>query len=106
MAIFACSSELSPSLALGTISLGTVSHRARCQLHSPSRALSPHGHTRGAGASRLFPPGSLPALKLSPRQDDGLLCAHHPLLYVPMHETSVSAEVNINEFGRTLQLPN
>lgn len=62
-------------------------------------------YLRGVGASFLSSPSSLPALKLSPRQEDGLLCAHHPLPYVPPHETSVSAELDINEFERTPQLP-
>lgn len=61
---------------------------------------------RGAGASHLCSPSSLPALELSPGQEDGLLCAHRPLPYVPLHETSVSAELDINEFERTHQLPN
>lgn len=41
MTIFACSGKLSPSLASGTIFLGTASHRAHCQLRSLSCALSP-----------------------------------------------------------------
>lgn len=66
----------------------------------------PRAYLGGIGASLLSSPSSLPALKLSPRQEDGLLCAHHPLSYVPLDETSVSAELDINEFERTHQLPN
>lgn len=84
-----------------------TSLRDHCQLRSPSRAPSPsRAYLRGAGASLLSSPSSLPALKLSPRQEDGLLHAHHPLPYVPLHETSVSAELDINELERTHQLPN
>lgn len=100
-AIFACSGKLSPSLALWTISLGTASRGARCQLQSPSHVLSPRGHWSWTLMSF---PSRLPACPEAFTQAGRW--AHHPLPYVPMHESSVSAELNINEFGRTPQLPN
>jgi len=78
MAISACSGELSPSSALGTIPLGTASRGARCQLHPLSYAPSPHGTRKGL-EPHIFPLLAHRLLRnLSPRQDDGLLCAHHP----------------------------